>query len=246
MEIPDDCTGAATTLAGGRSTAYRRRRARIHRKRDRRARKHKELKMTKNVPSFIVLAIVALAVPCAAYAADASNKTLQDLQSAYNGESNAHAKYLEFAKTADSEGYSKVASLFRAAAAAEQIHLTCEGAVIKEMGAIPQADIKPATVKSTKQNLEDSASKGEAYERDTMYPQFIRQAHKDGNKEAAQCFDWARAAEAEHFRLFTAAVRDLDRMKGGPETYYVCSEGGYTMAKLNAARCPGGKYEEVK
>jgi hypothetical protein len=35
-------------------------------------------------------------------------------------------------------------------------------------------------------------------------------------------------------------------MKGGPATYYVCSEGGYTMAKLNAAKCPGGKYEEVK
>jgi hypothetical protein len=35
-------------------------------------------------------------------------------------------------------------------------------------------------------------------------------------------------------------------MKGGPGTYYVCSEGGYTMAKLNAAKCPGQKYEEVK
>ena len=29
-------------------------------------------------------------------------------------------------------------------------------------------------------------------------------------------------------------------------TYYVCREGGYTMAELDAAKCPGGKYEEVK
>jgi rubrerythrin len=194
----------------------------------------------------ILLLAIGLIFTRAIHAADASNKTLQNLQSAYNGESNAHAKYLEFAKQADSEGYAKVASLFRAAAAAEQIHLTCEAAVIREMDAMPQADVKTAPVKSTKQNLEDSANKGEAYERDTMYPQFIKQAHKDGHGEAAQCFTWARAAEAEHFKLFTAAARNLDQMKGGPRTYYVCSEGGYTMAKLNAAKCPGQKYEEVK
>jgi rubrerythrin len=199
-----------------------------------------------NIRIPILLVTIGLALPCAIHAADASNKTLQNLQSAYNGESNAHTKYLEFAKQADSEGYSKVASLFRAAAAAEQIHLTCEAAVIREMDAMPQADIKTAPVKSTKQNLEDSANKGEAYERDTMYPQFIKQAKKDGHGEAAQCFTWARAAEAEHFKLFTAAARNLDHMKGGPKTYYVCSEGGYTMAKLNAANCPGGKYDEVK
>lgn len=134
----------------------------------------------------------------------------------------------------------------RAAAAAEQIHLTCEAAVIKEMDVTPHADIKTAPVAATKLNLEESANKGEAYERDTMYPSFIRQARKDGNKGAAQCFAWARAAEAEHFKLFTAAARNLAQMKGGPETYYVCSEGGYTMAKLNAAKYPGGKYEELK
>jgi rubrerythrin len=194
----------------------------------------------------IAFAIVGLAMSNVVLAQQAPNKTLANLQSAYNGESNAHAKYLEFAKQADSEGYGKVASLFRAAAAAEQIHLTCEAAVLKDAGETPQAEIKSAPVKSTKQNLEDSANKGEGYERDTMYPQFIKQARKDGNKAAAQCFTWARAAEAEHFNLFTAAARNLSQMKGDPANYYVCSEGGYTMAKLNTAKCPGGKYEEIK
>ncbi len=194
----------------------------------------------------ITLAILGLATSVVVFAQQAPNKTLANLQSAYNGESNAHSKYLEFAKQADSEGYSKVASLFRAAAAAEQIHLTCEAAVIREMDAVPQADIKTVPVKSTKQNLEDSANKGEAYERDTMYPRFIKQAKKDGQGEAARCFTWARAAEAEHFKLFTAAAHNLDHMKDGPKTYYVCSEGGYTMAKLSAVKCPGGKYDEVK
>ena len=194
----------------------------------------------------ITFAMVGLAMSAVVFAQRAPNKTLANLQSAYNGESNAHAKYLEFAKQADGESYGKVASLLRAAAAAEQIHLTCEAAAIKEMGATPQAEIKMPPVKSTKQNLEESANKGEGYERDTMYPRFFRQARKDGNKGAAQCFSWARAAEAEHFKLFTAAARKLAQMKGGPQTYYVCSEGGYTMAKLNPSKCSGRKYDEVK
>jgi rubrerythrin len=200
--------------------------------------------LTKTRPIIAVLLSVGLALPVVASAAP--SKTLQNLQAAYNGESNAHAKYLEFANKAEKEGYGKVASLFRAAAAAEEIHRTCEANVIKEMGATPEAEVKLPPTKSTKQNLEDSANKGEAYERDTMYPQFIRQARKDGSKAAAQCFEWARAAEAEHFNLFKAAADNLDQMNGSPETYYVCKEGGYTMAKLDAAKCPGGKYEEVR
>lgn len=201
----------------------------------------------KTKPIIVALLVSLALAPIGASAASGKpNKTLKNLQTAYNGESNAHAKYLEFAKQAEKEGYGKVASLFRAAAAAEQIHRTCEAKVIKEMGATPKADIKLPPIKSTKQNLEESANKGEAYERDTMYPRFIRQARKDGSKGAAQCFDWARVAEAEHFKLFTAAAHNLDQMKGGPEIFYVCDEGGYTMARLNASKCPGGKYQEVK
>lgn len=202
--------------------------------------------MNKSKPIVAVLLSLVIAMPAAAHAASQPSETLKNLETAYNGETNAHAKYLEFAKQAEKEGYGKVGSLFRAAAAAEQIHRTCEADVIKEMGATPEAKINLPPIKSTAQNLEGSANKGEAYERDTMYPSFIRQARKDGNKAAAQCFEWARAAEAEHFKLFKAAADNLGQMTGGPETYYVCKEGGYTMAKLDAAKCPGSKYEEVK
>lgn len=190
----------------------------------------------------LILAAASLAI-----GAELVKNTLQNLQSAYNGESNAGAKYLEFAKQADREGYGQAASLFRAAAASEQIHRTCEAAVMKEMGAVPHASINLPPVNSTKQNLAESAAKkGEVYEAYTMYPKFVRQARNDENNRAAQCFAYAQAAEAEHFNLFIAAAADLDQMKGGPATYYVCSEGGYTMAELNAAKCPGANYQEVK
>jgi rubrerythrin len=51
-----------------------------------------------------------------------STKTMQNLQSALNGERNAHSRYLAFAEKADQEGYGAIASLFRAAGAAEEVH----------------------------------------------------------------------------------------------------------------------------
>jgi rubrerythrin len=69
-----------------------------------------------------------------AVAAGTSTKTLANLQSAYNGESNAHAKYLASAKKADEEGFGAAASLFRAAAKAEAIHAENHARVILQAG----------------------------------------------------------------------------------------------------------------
>jgi rubrerythrin len=190
------------------------------------------------------LCAVVVLVGGAGLASGASDATLKNLQAAFNGESNARARYLAFAKKADEEGYGGVASLFRAAARAEEIHLNNHAAVIKKMGAEPHADIKTPAVGTTKSNLVKSASKGEAYERDTMYPAFIKQAKSDGNQDAVQSFEYAKEAEAEHFKLFTAAAHPL--RKGETREYYVCTVSGYTMAKLDTTKCPGGTYETVK
>ena len=68
----------------------------------------------------------------------APSKTLDNLMAAYNGESNAKAKYTEFAKKADQEGFAGVAALFRAAAKAEETHATRHGEVIKKLGGTPR------------------------------------------------------------------------------------------------------------
>jgi hypothetical protein len=76
---------------------------------------------------------VTVAALCLAPSAKAESKTtLENMQAAYNGESNAHARYLAFAKPADQEGYGEVASLFRAAARAEEIHPGNHAVVIKK------------------------------------------------------------------------------------------------------------------
>lgn len=157
-----------------------------------------------------------------------TDKTLENLQTAYNGESNANAKYLAYAQKADEEGYHKVARLFRAAASAEEVHLKNHAKVIEKMGATPMADINLPMVKSTKENLED-AIKGETYEQTTMYPDFIKQAEKEGNADAVQTFTFARDAEAEHAKLYNKALTNLDNWKTADAYFYVCPTCGYTV-----------------
>lgn len=166
-----------------------------------------------------------------------SKKTLENLQAAYNGESNAKNKYELYAKKADEEGYAKVASLFRAAAHAEGIHIKNHAEVIKAMGAEPKADIKNPDVKTTKENLEDGI-KGETYERDKMYTDFMAQARDAGNKEALKTFNFAKQAEAEHAKLYQQAADNLNDWKAGKMTFYVCSTCGYTTSDANIQKCP--------
>lgn len=166
-----------------------------------------------------------------------NTKTLENLQAAFNGESNANAKYLAFAKKADDEGYKKVASLFRAAARAEAIHFANHAEVIKKLGGTPTADIKAAEVKTTADNLK-AAIEGESYERDTMYPDFIAEARASNNVEAVKTFNFAKSAEAEHARLYAEALANLDQWKAGPATFYVCPKCGFTTQDANLVKCP--------
>ena len=159
------------------------------------------------VGAVAVVALVGLGITPSSEAVPsaASSKTLDNLMAAFNGESNAHARYLAFAQKADAEGYGDVASLFRAAARAEQIQRGKPRRRHQEDGWVPKADLGAPEVKSTKENLQ-AAIKGESYERDTMYPDFIAQARKEGNREALQTLNFAKSAEVEHAKLYTASL----------------------------------------
>jgi rubrerythrin len=94
-----------------------------------------------------------------------------NLLKAYEGELNAHARYRAYAAKAEDEGMSGAASLFRAAARAEQIHAGNHARVIRHMGGEAVADILPFRVKSTLENLK-AALGGEQHEIDSLYPTF--------------------------------------------------------------------------
>ncbi len=170
--------------------------------------------------------------------AASATTTLQNLQTAFSGESNAHARYVAFAQKADQEGYTQAAALFRAAAKAEEIHAANHAVVIKKMGGVPKADVKTPDVKTTKENLA-AAIQGESYERDTMYPEFLVEARKEGNRDAIETFNFAKSAEGEHAKMYTATLGGLDGLKGSKaKSLYVCTVCGYTTAKLDFENCP--------
>jgi rubrerythrin len=196
------------------------------------------------------LSAVLFAMGALTASASAATTTLENMQAAFNGESNAHARYLAFASRAQSEGYGEAASLFRAAARAEEVHASNHAAVIKEMGASPQAKIETPDVKSTRENLE-AAIKGESYERDTMYPDFLKQARTDRNTAAVKSLNLAKTAEAEHAKLYAAALSKLDSSKGTKDTvFYVCPVCGFTVRQTDFEKCPScftarEKFEQV-
>lgn len=168
--------------------------------------------------------------------------TLKNLLSAFEGESNAHAKYSAFAVKADAEGLHGAASLFRAAARAEQIHANNHARVIRMMGGEAKAEIHTIEVNSTLENLK-TALGGEQYEIDSMYPGFLEEAEARKNTSAIRTFHGALEAEKTHARLYGEAISLLEAGKIGSwistsRDFYVCPVCGYTSETPEAEHCP--------
>jgi len=183
-------------------------------------------------------------------AEEAAKTTMENMQIAFNGESNAKARYEAFAAKADEEGIKSVAALFRAAAKSEGIHATKHEAAIKKGGGEAKATIEKAEVKSTKENLE-AALKGEIAEKDKMYPEMIKKAEADKNTPALYSFKGALAAEKMHAQYFEQALKELDAWKAAGKQFYVCIICGYTVMDKAPAKCPvcaapKEKFELVK
>lgn len=178
-----------------------------------------------------------------------ASATLQHLQTAYEGESNARLRYRLFAVQAELDGYRDVASLFRAAARAEQIHADNHARVIRSLGGEPHCAIQQVAVQDTSANLEE-AIKGEEYERDVMYPEFIAEAKTSHQNAAARTFQYALEAEAEHAKLFRAALQTLKVGEGQIE-YFVCPVCGFTTCDVSLVQCmichnPRERFETVR
>jgi rubrerythrin len=177
-------------------------------------------------------------------------QTIKNLNTALNGERNANARYLVFAKKADDDGYKAVASLFRATAAAEEVHGNNHEKVMRKLGGTPDVKIETLVTNSTRENLEASIA-GESHERKTMYPDFVNQARQDRYVPAIVTFEQAMRTEEEHAKLFETALRDLGKLKdSGPRTYYVCTVCGYTTTELKFEKClncfkPKDRYKPV-
>ena len=153
------------------------------------------------------------------------SKSIDNLKTAFAGESQANRKYLAFARKAEEEGFPQIAKLFRAAAAAETVHANNH---FRAMDG----------VKSTAENLE-AAIGGENYEVVSMYPPMLAEAEAEGDKRAARSFSYALAVEKIHEALYRKAAEFFGKGKDAPATeYYICPVCGFTHEGPMTEKCP--------
>ncbi len=152
-------------------------------------------------------------------------KTDENLKNAFSGESQANRRYTAFARKAEEEGFPQVAKLFRAAAEAETIHALNHLRIMGE-------------IKSTAANLE-AAVAGETFEFQEMYPEYLKAAQQEGNRQAAWSFDVANKVEQVHANLYKKAIEELKGKKDlVGRDYYVCSVCGNTAEGYPPEKCP--------
>lgn len=162
--------------------------------------------------------------------------TMENLATAFAGESQANRKYLAFAKKAEQEGFKQIAKVFRAAADAETIHAHGH---LNAMGGVG----------TTLENLQ-AAVAGETYEYTEMYPPMLAQAEKEKHK-AKVMFGFANKAEKVHATMFQQA---LDALKSGADLsqmdVYLCPfcgdvEFGKPPDKCPICGTPAAKFQKI-
>ena len=120
--------------------------------------------------------------------------TIQNLESAFAGESMAHIKYLYFAKLCREQGDVSTAEAFEKTAAQEVQHAFGHMDLL-----YPKNQLSPAKCLQL-------AIEGETYEYTEMYPNFRHLAVKEQQHAAVKEFDEQIAESREHAEQFQAVL----------------------------------------
>ena len=185
---------------------------------------------------FYMTILFVVVVSVFASCKDDNENTIANLKVAISGEINARAKYLAFADKADEENYRSVANMFRAAAAAENIHAKTHNDVLKKMGEpeLTTTAVTP-TVNSTSENLR-TAIDIETQEYTMTYPGFIATAKKEKCNNAVETFELANLAEENHSKHFSTALTAIESGKTAPLVFFVCMRCGGLFTE-NFTKC---------
>jgi len=158
--------------------------------------------------------------------------TEENLKAAFAGESQARNKYDYFAKVARKQGYHYIAKIFEETAINEKQHAKDEFKLLKGIG-------------DTEKNLKEAIS-GEHFEHTDMYPNFAKEAEKEGNKEAAKLFTEIAKVEKEHearYAKLLKMLQDGSVYKRKKPVQWKCSKCGYIHTGTEPPEeCPSCKH----
>lgn len=170
------------------------------------------------------------------------SKTLDNLKTAFIGESQARNKYNIYGEKARKEGYEKIGDIFDMTAHNEHAHAELWLSLMSD--GIPQ---------TTQKALENAAG-GEHYEWTEMYADFAKTAREEGFDNIANLFDMVASIEKEHENRYLCLLEQLNTGKvftKDGEVVWICRNCGYIHVGKEAPKiCPVCKkpqaYFELK
>jgi len=214
----------------------------------------------KNLRALLIVGVLAVCavILWAVVASDRPPKlpqvagTYEHLITALVGENTANKKYLLYAEKAENEGNTGAATLFRAIAAGERVHIERLYALANSVSPLEMPPSGSVTVGDTEENLAECIN-GENYETTLLYPQFTKTAEEENYPAAAEAFDEIGKAEAVHEQLFREMLIKLETTGSAADAvvWYVCPVCGNVAEGTAPDRCPicdtpGSKWVEYK
>ncbi len=164
-------------------------------------------------------------------------KTVENLMTAFIGESQARNRYTRWASIANKEGYGLISAVFLETADQEKEHASWYYKMLQELkkeenfNEVTVTTGGPTLNGTTKENLA-AAIEGENHEWQTMYPDIAKTAEKDGYKEIAARVKAIAVAEkhhAERYGKLLKLVGDDAFFKRGKKVVWVCMNCGYSV-----------------
>lgn len=172
--------------------------------------------------------------------------TESNLISAFCGESQAHMRYLIFAKRAKEAGFPNISRLFTAVAHAERIHASNHYRNIMTRG--PQTTVGGALFgsRSTVEDLQHGID-GEHHEVDEMYPAYMAVAKEQKEYGAEVTLRYAWEAEKTHAGLYARAKEAAEQKRDADfKQIGVCEVCGWTFEGEAPDQCPICKAKKEK
>lgn len=155
-------------------------------------------------------------------------KTLENLMTAFAGESQARNKYTYYASKAKKEGYVQISKIFEETAANEKEHAELWFKLAEGIG-------------TTEENLLAAAA-GENYEWTDMYAEMAKTADEEGFPEIAAQMRGVAAVEKEHeerYRKLAQNIKEGKVFARDTEVLWQCSNCGHqVVAKEAPSVCP--------
>jgi rubrerythrin len=169
-----------------------------------------------------------------------------NLISAFCGESQAHMRYLIFAKRAKEGGYSNISRLFTAVAYAERIHAGNHYRNIMTKGSQTTFGSALFGSRSTIEDLQHGID-GEHHEVEEMYPAYIATAKDQKEYGAEITFRYALEAERTHAGLYARAKEAAEQKRDADfKQIGVCEVCGWTTEGEIQDQCPVCKAKKEK